>query len=73
MATISEHNAARHNGIFAKADYIVGITLDGAFYCAKCVGNTPAEPYPGPYGPNVVFVTDDYSTLTCDDCFEEVK
>lgn len=66
MATISEHNAARHNGIFAKADYIVGIVVDGAFYCASCVGSKDAD------ATDPVFVTDDYSDLTCDDCMRMV-
>lgn len=69
MTTIREHNQSRSNGITVKADYIVGVTLDGAFYCADCMANTPADPYPGPYGPTPVFATDDYDGMTCDDCF----
>jgi hypothetical protein len=72
MRTIAEHNQTRSNGLTRKADYIVGITLDGAFYCSDCMANTPAEPYQGPYGPNVVFSSDEYD-MTCDECFKEVK
>ena len=72
MTTISEHNATRWNGFYRKADYIVGITIDGAAYCAGCVGNNPADPYPGPYGPNPVFSSDHYMGMTCEKCLGEL-
>lgn len=70
MTTIREHNATRHTGFARKADYIVGMTIDGAFYCADCIGDSPAEPTPGPYGPTPVFSSDSGEGFTCDDCFE---
>ena len=73
MITIREHNRPRWDGLTRKADYIMGVTLDGGFLCAECVGNTPAESAPGPYGPNPVFSSDDYSGMTCESCLVEVK
>lgn len=66
MATIAQHNQQRHNGLFAKADYILGIVVDGAFYCSGCVGSVDADTI------QPVFITDDYENLTCDDCMLEV-
>jgi hypothetical protein len=72
MVTIREHNHQRSNGLCRKADYIVGVTLDGGFLCSDCVGNTPAYGEPGPYGPNPVFSSDDYSGMFCESCLVEV-
>ena len=71
MITIREHNRPRWDGIRRQADYIMGVTLDGGFLCAECVGNTPADGAPGPYGPNPVFSSDDYSGLVCESCLVE--
>lgn len=73
MVTIKEHNRPRWDGIRRQADYIVGVTLDGGFLCAECVGNTPADGEPGPYGPNPVFSSDDYSGMVCESCLVETN
>lgn len=72
MPTIAEHNRAQQEGSIRKDDYIIGITIDGAFYCSSCVWHHPAEDYPGPYGPHPVFVKDEYQDMTCDKCLEDV-
>ena len=73
METISEHNRTRWNGIWRKADYIVGIIIDGGFICSDCVGNTPAHGEPGPYGPHPVFSCDDYAGMVCESCLSEAN
>lgn len=69
MTTIAEHNRSRSNGITVKADYIVGITLDGSYYCADCVADHDADAPNEGYGPNPVFATDEHD-FTCDKCFK---
>ena len=73
MTTIREHNRPRWDGIHRQADYIVGVTIDGGFLCAECVGNTPAESVPGPYGHNPVSSSDDYSGMFCESCLTEAN
>ena len=68
MTTIREHNATRYGRYGVKSDYIVGITLDGAFYCADCVEDHDAYAPNEGYGPNPVFADDEHD-FTCDDCF----
>ena len=75
MVTIREHNRGLWDGIRRQADYIMGVTIDGGFYCADCVGNIPADcadGLPGPYGPRPVFSSDDYSGLFCEKCLTEL-
>jgi hypothetical protein len=73
MITIREHNNQSVGRWGRKADYIVGVTLDGGFLCADCVGNTPAYGKPGPYGPNPVFSSDDYVGMLCESCLVEAN
>lgn len=73
METIAAHNSTRWDGLTRKADYIIGITIDGAFYCADCVSHHPSEDYPGPYGPHPVFSSDEYRDMVCDKCLEAVS
>ena len=68
MTTIAEHNRGRWNGLFMKSDYIVGITLNGGFYCADCVAEQDVDAPNEGYGPNPVFVVDEYHELVCDTC-----
>lgn len=72
MTTIREHNRGRYDGFRRKADYIVGITLDGEFLCADCVGDQDVDAPNLGYGPNPVLSVQMEGEETCGRCLQVV-